>query len=315
VNHVSLEGVSRDIFTKYGLTDNDIKVYIGYLGWPHATISEIMTILQLDYDTVWKITEKLEKSQFLKKIEGNIERYVPLEPYFSSLSDNLKKYRSEISAIKDQALAAQSGEYDELDASDGREIDASIQKVKDKIADATLTFMNRIDDARDNAEKHEDMLAGIHDAAHVLSMVEPVNTWFVIGKAGLITYLKDVIWRTKASIIIVTPVVVPEILELLAQVAYERKAQKFFFTSHWNLAQYGDIIRKMNVLGNIQFRQLKTEGEYWAVTRDAEEIMLAPETPKDEDLVCLVSDHPGYAKLYSQFIGPMFQANSQPLKI
>ncbi len=66
---------------------------------------------------------------------------------------------------------------------------------------------------------------------------------------------------------------------------------------------------------NVQFHQLKAAGEYWAVTRDAEEIMLAPETNKDNDLVCVISDREGYAKLYSQFIGPMFQANSQPLKI
>ncbi|MBN2153859.1 MAG: hypothetical protein JW839_20545 [Candidatus Lokiarchaeota archaeon] len=66
---------------------------------------------------------------------------------------------------------------------------------------------------------------------------------------------------------------------------------------------------------NVVYRQLKTAGEYWAVTRDAEEIMVAPETPKDNDLVCVISDQEGYAKLYSQFIGPMSRANSQPLKI
>nr|MDO8118255.1 hypothetical protein [Candidatus Sigynarchaeota archaeon] len=132
---------------------------------------------------------------------------------------------------------------------------------------------------------------------------------------GLVTYLKDVVWRTKSSIIIVTPVVVPEILELIAQVAYERKAQKFFLTTHWDLAMYGEIIKKMSVLGNVQFRQLKTAGEYWAVTRDAEEIMLAPNTPKDNDMVCVISEQEGYANLYSQFIGPLFQANSAPLKL
>jgi sugar-specific transcriptional regulator TrmB len=194
-------------------------------------------------------------------------------------------------------------------------IDDTIQKIKDAIAEFTLNFMNKIDDAYSDAEKNEEKLTDIQNASAAVRPIEPIKTWHLIGKAGLITYLKDVIWRTKSSIIIVTPTVVPEILELLASVAYERKAQKFFLTTHWDLATYGEIIKKMSVLGNIQFRQLKTAGEYWAVTRDAEEIMLAPETTKDNDLVCICSDEPGYAKLYSQFIGPMFQANSQPLKI
>nr|MDO8114617.1 helix-turn-helix domain-containing protein [Candidatus Sigynarchaeota archaeon] len=202
-----------------------------------------------------------------------------------------------------------------METSNKATVDETIQKIKDSIADFTLTFMNKIDDAFSQAEKTEEKLTEIHNAAHAVRPIEPIKTWHLIGKAGLITYLKDVIWRTKSSIIIVTPVVVPEILELIAQVAYERKAQKFFLTTHWDLGQYGDIIKKMSVLGNVQFRQLKTAGEYWAVTRDAEEIMLAPETTKDNDLVCVISDQEGYAKLYSQFIGPMFQANSQPLKI
>lgn len=194
-------------------------------------------------------------------------------------------------------------------------VDETINKIKDSIADFTISFTNKIDDAFEIAEKNEEKLSEIHAAAHAVRPIEPIKTWHLVGKAGLITYLKDVIWRTKSSIIIVTPVVVPEILELIASVAYERKAQKFFMTTHWDLATYGEIIRKMSVLGNIQFRQLKTAGEYWAVTRDAEEIMLAPETSKDADMVCIISDQEGYAKLYSQFIGPMFQANSTPLKI
>jgi hypothetical protein len=113
----------------------------------------------------------------------------------------------------------------------------------------------------------------------------------------------------------VTPEAVPEILELIANVAYERKAQKFFLTTHWDLATYGEIIKRMSDLGNVQFRQLKTSSDYWAVTRDAEEIMIAPNAPKDSDLVCVISEQEQYSKLYSQIIGPMFQAQSQPLKL
>ncbi|MHA1792456.1 MAG: helix-turn-helix domain-containing protein [Promethearchaeota archaeon] len=194
-------------------------------------------------------------------------------------------------------------------------IDETIQKIKDSIAEFSLQFMNKIDDAFEIAEKNEEKLTEIHNAAHSVRPVEPILTWHIIGKAALITYLKDVIKRTKSSIIIVTPEPEPEILQEIAEVAMERRAQKFFLTTHWDLSQYAEILKKLNELGNVQFRQLKTTGEYWAITRDAEEIMLAPNAKKDTDMVCIVSEQDGYAKLYSQFIGPLFQAQSSPLRL
>ena len=80
------------------------------------------------------------------------------------------------------------------------------------------------------------------------------------------------------------------------------------------LQKYKGIISKMRQLGNIQFRQLQARGEFFAVTRDAEEVILAPATEKEAEMIAIVSNQEGYAKLYSQFIGPIFQANSRPIK-
>ncbi len=189
----------------------------------------------------------------------------------------------------------------------------TIQNVKDAIADFTLTFMNSIDDCSETAEKNEEKLNDIDQASRAIPEIKKVNTWHTIGVEALIAAIKDTIHRTKSSIIIVTPTVIPEILQLISQVAFQKKAARFLLTSHWNLAQYGDIITKMKTLGNIQFRQLKTKGNFYAVTRDAEEVLLAPASKKDEDIVAVISEEEGYAILYSQFIGTIFQANSRPI--
>ena len=189
----------------------------------------------------------------------------------------------------------------------------TIQNVKDAIADFTLTFMNSIDDCSETAEKNEEKLNDIDQASSAIPEIKKVNTWHTIGVEALIAAIKDTIHRTKSSIIIVTPTVIPEILQLISQVAFQKKAARFLLTSHWNLAQYGDIITKMKTLGNIQFRQLKSKGDFYAVTRDAEEVLLAPASKKDEDIVAVISEEEGYAILYSQFIGPIFQANSRPI--
>ncbi|MHA2039069.1 MAG: hypothetical protein ACW98X_21805 [Promethearchaeota archaeon] len=188
------------------------------------------------------------------------------------------------------------------------------QNLKDAIADFTLQFMNSIDDATELAENNENKLNDIHIASSSIPEISKVTTWQVVGRDAMISVIKDAIYRVKSSVIIVTPIVVPEILQVVSEFAFQKKAARFMLTSHWDLQQYSGIIAKMRQLGNIQFRQLQTAGEFYAVTRDAEEVILAPATEEEADMIAVVSNQSGYAKLYSQFIGPIFQANSRPIK-
>ena len=152
------------------------------------------------------------------------------------------------------------------------------QNVKDAIADFTLQFMNSIDDATELGENNESKLSDIHNASSAIPEIAKVTTWPVIGKDAMVAAIKDAIYRVKSSIIIVTPYVVPEILQVVSEYAFQKKAVRFMLTTHWDIQQYSGIIAKMRQLGNIQFRQLQTTGEFFAVTRDAEEVILAPDT-------------------------------------
>ncbi|MFX0021937.1 MAG: hypothetical protein ACFE9S_06395 [Candidatus Hermodarchaeota archaeon] len=190
----------------------------------------------------------------------------------------------------------------------------TIQNVKDAIADFTLQFMNSIDDATELGESNESKLIDIHNASSSIPEIAKVTTWPVVGKDAMVAAIKDAIYRVKSSIIIVTPYVVPDILQVVSEYAFQKKAVRFMLTSHWDLQQYSGIIGKMKQLGNIQFRQLQTAGEFFAVTRDAEEVILAPATDKETEMIAVVSNQEGYSRLYSQFIGPIFQANSRPIK-
>jgi len=190
----------------------------------------------------------------------------------------------------------------------------TIQNVKDAIADFTLQFMNSIDDATELAENNEVKLNDIHKASSSISEIARITTWPVVGKDAMIAAIKDAVYRVKSSIIIVTPYVVPDILQVVSEYAFQKKAVRFMLTSHWDLQQYSGIIAKMKQLGNIQFRQLQTAGEYFAAVRDAEEVILAPATEKDSELISIVSNQEGYAHLYSNIIGPIFLAQSRPIK-
>ncbi|MFX1236402.1 MAG: hypothetical protein ACFE8P_01635, partial [Promethearchaeota archaeon] len=128
----------------------------------------------------------------------------------------------------------------------------TIQNVKDAIADFTLQFMNSIDDANEIAEENESKLTDIHQASSNIPEYAQITTWPIVGRDALLNCIKDAIYRVKSSIIIVMPIVEPDILQVISQYAYQKKAVRFLVTSHWDIQAYGDIINKMKVLGNIQ---------------------------------------------------------------
>jgi len=190
----------------------------------------------------------------------------------------------------------------------------TIQNIKDAIADFTLQFMNSIDDSTEIAEKNENKLGDIHKASSSIPEIKDITTWQVVGRDALIAAIKDAIYRVKSSIIIVMPYVLPEILQVISEYAFQKKAVRFMLTSRFEMSQYGDIIRKMMGLGNIQFRQLSGAGEFFALTRDAEEVIIGPATDKEGEMISVISNQTAFSILYSQFIGPIFQANSRPIK-
>ena len=190
----------------------------------------------------------------------------------------------------------------------------TIQNIKDAIADFTLQFMNSIDDGTEIAEKNENKLSDIHIASSSIPEIKDITTWQVVGRDALIAAIKDAIYRVKSSIIIVMPYVLPEVLQVISEYAYQKKAVRFMLTSRFDMGTYGDIIRKMMGLGNIQFRQLSGAGEFFALTRDAEEVILGPATEKEGEMISVISNQTAFSILYSQFIGPIFMSNSRPIK-
>ena len=190
----------------------------------------------------------------------------------------------------------------------------TIQNVKDAIADFTLQFMNSIDDATELGENNEDKLSDIHNASRSIPEISEVTTWQVVGRDAMISIMKDAIYRVKSSIIVVMPEVVPEILQVVSEYAFQKKAVRFMLTSKFDLQKYGGIINKMKQLGNIQFRQLQKRADFYALTRDAEEVILCPHSEKESEMIAVVSNQSAYSILYSQFIGPIFQANSRPIR-
>ncbi|MBD3255551.1 MAG: hypothetical protein GF383_10680, partial [Candidatus Lokiarchaeota archaeon] len=127
---MSLKEFTKEIFTRYGLTEEEIKVYLIYLRVPRATLSEVYMHLEgedeeeeVDYDKIVEITDKLVQNGFLKKIEGIVDRYIPLEPFFELFTNESELFRNEIAQIKDNILADQSSRFEKLESIQNESID------------------------------------------------------------------------------------------------------------------------------------------------------------------------------------------------
>ncbi len=192
-------------------------------------------------------------------------------------------------------------------------IETNIQDTKDAIADFTLTFMNSIDELNDNAENNEASLNDINLAARNIQPLGSSSTWHVFGIKALLQAMVAALSRVKSTITIITPKVEPKILEALSQVAYSKKSSRFLYTTNWDMNTYARIVEKMKQLGNIQFRNLKSTNDFYAVSRDGEEIILCPQAPNKDDMISIISMQDGYVQIFGSFIYPMFQANSRPI--
>ncbi|MFW9988288.1 MAG: hypothetical protein ACFFC3_06510, partial [Candidatus Odinarchaeota archaeon] len=151
---MSLKDFTKEVFTRYGFTEDHINIYLVFLRVPRATTSEVyMTLAEdhedLSYETVLEITNWLVEKGFLKKIEGIIDRYIPLQPYFELFTNESENFRNEIAKIKDAILSDQSNRFEKLEAIQ----DKSIGEVENAV-DTQITAFFEDSDSKNNNKKN-----------------------------------------------------------------------------------------------------------------------------------------------------------------
>ena len=178
---MSLKEYTKEIFTRYGFSEEQILVYLVYLRVPRATSSEVYLHLmeeheELTYEKVLEITEWLVEKGFLKKIEGIVDRFIPLEPFFELYTSESEIFRSEIAKIKDTILADQSKRFEKLESIQDKSIDevsvavdsqlksffedsdTKSNKKRDRISNARNRFTDTAKTLEENLHKISDSL-------------------------------------------------------------------------------------------------------------------------------------------------------------
>ena len=156
---MSLKEFSKEVFTRYGFAEEHILIYLAYLRVPRATASEVFMILvedheELKYENIVEVTNWLVEKGFLKRIEGIVPRFIPLEPFFELFTNESEVFRNEIAKIKDNILADQSSRFEKLEGIQNksigeveRAVDSQIKSFFEDSDSKNSTKKNKIDKA------------------------------------------------------------------------------------------------------------------------------------------------------------------------
>ena len=152
---MSLKDFTKEIFTRYGFTEDNINIYLVYLRVPRATPSEVYLTLneeheELTYETVLEVTNWLVEKGFLKRVEGIIDRFIPLQPYFELFTNESENFRNEIAKIKDSILADQSNRFEKLESIQ----DSNISEVEKAVTNQINSFFED-SDSKNNVKKNK----------------------------------------------------------------------------------------------------------------------------------------------------------------
>ncbi|TXT61338.1 MAG: hypothetical protein BAJALOKI1v1_1150006 [Promethearchaeota archaeon] len=187
------------------------------------------------------------------------------------------------------------------------------QKVKNTVNDWVSKFQNYLHDATEVAQTTEQKLMNIFKASNQIPEISEVSTWHTQGRENLISAMNDAISRAKSSIMIITPITVPEILQEISLKVADDKSIGIIIICHWDMTKFKEEMRKLRG-GNVTFRHLPKEGRFYAISRDEEEIILCPNAEKEQELISVISNQKDYAQIFSQFIYSIYKNRSRPIQ-
>ncbi|MEX2707101.1 MAG: hypothetical protein Q6352_017875 [Candidatus Freyrarchaeum guaymaensis] len=270
---VSFESGTKDIFSTH---KNNIRNRIKLLEYSVLHLrKKIAQMLQ---------TNAFEYDQMIDELYHNLS---------TSVNQRVGVYINELDPFEERLASRISESYTES-------LDAVNRNVND-LLERTASILTQI-------EKKEEILRKIWEASYTLP-IQDVKTWSLIGEEAIVAHIKSMVRRTKKNILIVSPELIPEILEELINV----KRLKATVVSNIDLKVFESVIRHFSRQGNVKFLHYPNK-DLWCVIRDNDEVLFAPVSAKEE-MVAVVSEQYGYVRFNRELTAPMVLTKSKEIKI
>ncbi len=133
------------------------------------------------------------------------------------------------------------------------------------------------------------------------------------GIEDVLDCIANILSKTKFSVILIMPMIIPELLKVISDLSFTIKNARFFITYYNNTEDFNHIIKLMTKLGNIKFRQLNQTLKYFAVLKDSEEIFLAPVTDNIKEITGIKSKDQEFIWFF-QYVSWESASKSRPIE-
>lgn len=269
----SFEGGSKELFSTYkNNIRNRIKLLEYNVLYLRKKLAQMLQINAFEYD------------KMIDELYNNLT---------NSLKQKTEPYIEELGPFEEKIASIITKSYTESKET----VDKNIRDLIDK-STSIISHVGR----------REEILKGIWEASYKL-FIPNVKTWSLIGEKAIIAHTKSMARRTKKSMMIISPELIPEVLEELLNV----RDFKATIVSNIDKRVFESVIKHFSRQGNVKFLNYPNK-DLWCVIRDKDEVLFAPITTKEE-IVAVVSEQQGYIKFNLETIMPMVLSKSKEIKI
>ena len=151
-------------------------------------------------------------------------------------------------------------------------------------------------DTKDIAER----LSKVWDRVKASDFPGAKKTWNVVTRDAVNAHIKDMLLRAKSKVTLI----VPEVNDIPTEVLTELKTMVGVELVVTESGALGPKVKPLVGRGNIRVRT-RSDKDVFACVRDSEELLMAPASSDDADVIGVVSEDDGFVKFVMSIIGPI----------
>ena len=278
------------------LIDSTSSIYTTYAESLNSTVKSIFEQARTDFGDVFSATQN-NNSTFLESTKNRIESLI--SEFKTNSNTLMKDYSTTISTAVNDFTTNSAGGLLKI-----------VNVASDDLLNAAQEILNFVNETKTRIVETNKFLDSAWEYAAEVPSTIAEKTWHIVGKEAVLNRMKDMIRRTKTMVTIV----LPKIDDIPVDVVREsKKTQKINIVVNVGGNKVHPVIKELISMPNVRVWHRDAK-DYYACTRDGEEVLLAPAIGSDKQLVALVSEKEEYVLLMHKFVGPMWMASSEEIK-
>jgi sugar-specific transcriptional regulator TrmB/gas vesicle protein len=281
-----------------------------------TVLNDVETLLEnLFYDSTKRLRLYNESNQkMMQSIQSIIDNS------YHTFTSNVKQALGKSKVIASEMISEYTGKLDDYltnvdrDKSDTIEAlneagEEFLNSLKDTSSHASNEISNRLAALVYKVNETRTYLEEITDAVDEITPLPRPHSLIVYGNTNVQTAIRDMLLRTRSTCTVVLPTVDEEVTELLSKKITKRVRIRILA----DLDPFDDeaLVASLKEKGNISLWQYQMR-DFYAVTRDGAEVLLAPVT-REGELTAFVTEQDALVRAIQQIINASFMARSKEL--